>query len=252
MKALLIFQKELKSYFTSPLFYFLAFVFTAFLSARFLPSIFSFAERSALPVAMQQGGNIHLSVFMVHLNLVYLIMLFLTPLVTMKLLSEEKKESTMDLLLTAPISSSDIVAGKFLAAWTVLGGMLLLALVYPLSVGLVSTFDYAPLFGSYLGMFLMLGVNCSIGLFASSLTSSGIMASFLGILMILGVMLAGSLSGSVTHPFWAPLTEQLSMVLHIQNFFNGTVETSGIIFFISTICVFCFLSQRVVESSRWR
>lgn len=252
MKALLIFQKELKSYFTSPLFYVLAFIFSAFLSSRFLPSIFAFAERSALPVAMQQGGNIHMSVFMVHLNLVYLVMLFLTPLITMRLFSEEKRERTMDLLLTAPVSSTDIVAGKFLAAWTVLSAMLFLAMIYPLSVGLVSTFDYAPLFGSYFGMFLMLGVNCSIGLFASSLTSSGIMASFLGTLMILGVMLAGSLSGSVTHPFWAPLTEQLSMVLHIQDFFNGTIETSGIIFFVSTLCVFCFLTQRVVESSRWR
>lgn len=252
MKALLIFRKELKIYFTSPLFYFLAFIFTAFLSARFLPSIFTFAQKSSLPLVMGGGGNIHMNVFMVHLNLVYLIMLFLTPLITMRLLSEEKREETMDLLMTAPISSIEIVVGKFLAAWTVISTLLLLALFYPLSVALVSSFDFGPIWGSYTGMVLMMGVNCAIGVFASSLTSSGVMAAFLGTLMILGVMLSGSLSGSISHPFWASLVEQLSMVLHIQDFFNGTVETSGIVFFISTICVFCFLTQRVVESSRWR
>ncbi|MGH1469166.1 MAG: ABC transporter permease [Bdellovibrionales bacterium] len=252
MKSVLILRKELQGYFTSPMFYLLAFVFTAFLSARFLPSIFTFAQKSSVPAAMGGGGNIHMSVFMVHLNLVYLVMLFLTPLITMKLFSEEKKEKTMDLLLTAPVSSTEIVLGKFLASWVVVSLLLLLALVYPLSIGLVASFDYGPLAGSYLGMFLMLGVNCAIGLFASSLTASGIMAAFLGVLMILGVMLAGSLSGSITHPFWSSLVEQLSMVLHIQDFFNGTIETSGVLFFVSTICIFCFLTQRVVESSRWR
>ncbi len=252
MKTVLIFRKELKSYFTSSMFYLLAFVFTVFLSARFLPSMFTFAQKASMPAAMGGGGNIHMGVFMVHLNLVYLIMLFLTPLITMRLFSEEKKEKTMDLLLTAPITSVEIVIGKFLASWVVISTLLFLALLYPLSIGLITSFDYGPLAGSYLGMFLMMGVNCAIGLFASSLTASSIMAAFLGVLMILGVMLAGSLSGSMTHPFWSSLVEQLSMVLHIQDFFNGVIEISGIIFFVSTICIFCFLTQRVVESSRWR
>jgi ABC-2 type transport system permease protein len=191
MKSLLILKKELKAYYTSPLFYFLAFVFTMFLSARFLPGVFNFAQKSAIPTQMGGGGNIHMSVFMTHLNLVYLIMLFLTPLITMKLFSEEKKEKTMDLLLTAPITSTEIVVGKFLAAWIVISSLLFLALLYPLSVGLVASFDYGPLWGSYLGMFLLMGVNCAIGLLASALTASTIMASFIGILMILSVMLAG-------------------------------------------------------------
>ncbi len=251
-KSLIIFKKELKSYFTSPLFYFLAFVFTVFLSARFLPAVFTFAQRSALPTQMGGGGNIHMSVFMAHLNLVYLIMLFLTPLITMKLFSEEKKEKTIDLLLTAPVHSVEIVIGKFLASWFVITVLLLLALLYPLSISVVSEYDFGPLWGSYLGMFLLMGVNCAIGLFASALTASTLMASFLGVLMILGVMLLGSLSGTVSHPFWSALIQQLSMVLHVQDFFNGTIETSGILFFVSTILIFCFLTQRVVESSRWR
>lgn len=252
MKSFLIFRKELKAYYTSPLFYFLAFVFTMFLSARFLPGVFAFAQKAALPAQMGGGGNIHMNVFMTHLNLVYLVMLFLTPLITMKLFSEEKKEKTIDLLLTAPISSTEIVVGKFLASWFVITSLLVLALLYPLSLGLVTSFDYGPIWGSYLGMFLLMGVNCAIGLFASSLTASTIMASFLGVLMILAVMLAGSAVGSISHPFWSALAQQLSMVLHIQDFFNGTIETSGVLFFTSTIVMFCFLTQRVVESSRWR
>lgn len=252
MKTFLIFKKELKAYFSSPLFYFLAFVLTLFLSARFLPSVYKFAEMASMPETLGGSANIHLSVFMVHLNLVYLLMLFLTPLLTMKLFSEEKKDRTIDLLLTAPVTSGQIVVGKFLAVWSVVTVLLVLALLYPLSLGLISTFDYAPLWSSYIGMFLMLGVNCAIGVFASSLTSSTLIAAFLGILMILAVMLLGSVTGSIVHPFWSALMEQLSMVMHIRDFFDGTLETSGFVFFISTLCLFCFLTQRVVESSRWR
>jgi len=248
----LIFKKELKSYFSSPLFYLLAFVMTLFLSARFLPSVYKFAEMASVPDTLGNGSNIHISVFMVHLNFVYLLMLFLTPLLTMKLFSEEKKERTLDLLLTAPLTSTQIVLGKFLSVWSVVSFLLFLAMLYPLSMAMISTFDYAPLWSSYLGMFLMLGVNCAIGVFASSLTSSSLLAAFMGVLMILAVMLAGSLSGSIVHPFWSALVEQLSMVLHIRDFFDGTLESSGFVFFVSTICLFCFLTQRVVESARWR
>lgn len=252
MKAFLIFKKELKVYFSSPLFYILAFVLTLFLSARFLPSVYKFAETASRPETLGSSANIHINVFMVHLNLVYLLMLFLTPLLTMRLFSEEKKEKTIDLLLTAPVTSTEIVLGKFLAVWSVVTLLLFLALLYPLSLGLISEFDYAPLWSSYIGMFLMLGVNCAIGIFASSLTASSLMAAFLGVLMTLAVMLVGSVTGSIIHPFWSALMEQLSMVMHIRDFFDGTLETSGFVFFISTLCLFCFLTQRVVESSRWR
>ena len=252
MKCFLIFKKELKSYLFSPLFYFLAFIFTAFLSAKFLPTVFQFAQLSTLPVSMGGGANIHQSVFMVHLNLVYLVLLFLTPLITMRLVAEEKKEKTMDLLLTCPVSSWSITLGKFLAAWLSISLLLVLALLYPLCLSLVAQFDYGPLWGSYLGMFLMLGLNTSIGLFASSITGSPLMAAFLGVLMILGVMLSGSLAGSVNHPFWSALVEQLSLVLHIQDFFSGVLEVSGFVFMVSALLLFCFLTERVIESSRWR
>jgi len=252
MKAVLILKKELKAYFSSPLFYVLAFVLTLFLSARFLPSVYKFAESSSMPDTLGAGANIHVNVFMVHLNFVYLLMLFLTPLLTMRLFSEEKKEKTIDLLLTAPVTSTEIVIGKFLAVWSVVTLLLFFALLYPLSLGLISTFDYAPLWSSYLGMFLMLGVNCAIGVFASALTASSLIAAFLGVLMILAVMLIGSVTGSIVHPFWYALMEQLSMVLHIRDFFDGTLDSSGIVFFVSSICLFCFLTQRIVESSRWR
>lgn len=252
MKFLLIYKKDLLSYLKSPLFYLLCFIFTAFLSARFLPTFFTFAQMSALPENMGGGGNIHQGVFMVHLNMVYLVLLFLTPLLTMRLIAEEKKEHTLTLLLTSPVSSWDITFGKFLAAWSAISLLLVVALIYPLLTGLIADFDYGPLWGSYLGMFLMLGLNTSIGLFASSLTSSPLVASFLGLLMTLAVMLSGSLSGTVNHPFWSILVEQLSLVLHIQDFFNGMIETSGFVFLITGLLFFCFLTERVIESNRWR
>lgn len=247
-----IFLKELKSYFKSPLFYTLAFIYTTFLSVRFLPMLFTFAS---IPPGMAGFGrptNIHQAVFMPHINWVYLMMLFLTPLITMRLFAEEKRERTLDLLLTAPISSTHIVIGKFLAAWASLSFLLVLAFLYPLSTGIIAEFDHGVLWSSYLGMFLLLGINCALGMFASTLTSSSMLAAFLGVLFTLAFMLMGTGAGKITHPFWSALAEQLALVLHIQNFFSGTIEISGFVFMVSSIALFCFFSQRVVESSRWR
>ncbi len=250
--TLVIFFKELKAYFRSPLFYSLSFFYTALLSFQFLRSLTAFALASSNPMMAGQSKNIHQMVFMPHINMVYLIMLFLTPLITMRMFAEEKKERTMDLLLTAPISSTQIVMGKFLAAWLALSFLLLLAMLYPLSTGLIAEFDYAPVWGSYLGMFLLIGLNCSLGMLASSLTSSALFASFLGFLFMLSMLLIGALVGSFNHPFWSALAEQLAVVMHIQDFFNGTIELTGIVFMLSSILLFSFFAQRVVESSRWR
>lgn len=250
--TLAIYFKELSAYFRSPLFYTLSFFYTVLLSIQFLRSLFTFASAQAGMEVLQQSTNIHVAVFMPHINLVYLMMLFLTPLLTMKLFAEEKKERTMDLLLTAPITSTQIVLAKFMSAWTAVTFLLILAMFYPLSSGVIADFDYAPIWGSYLGMFLLLGVNCSLGMLASTLTSSALFASFLGFLLILTTLLMGAMVGSFNHPFWSALTEQMAIVMHIQDFFNGTVELTGIVFMISSIILFSFFAQRVVESSRWR
>ena len=119
--------------------------------------------------------NIHDVLFIPHLNWVYMTFLVLIPLLAMKLIAEEKKERTMDLLLTAPIGSLEIVVGKFLACWAAVTSMILLAFLFPLITSGVSDFDWGPLWGSYVGMIFLAGFNVSLCLVASSLTS---LASF--------------------------------------------------------------------------
>ncbi len=243
-----IFKKELRSIIGSPFYYVIGLLFATFLSINYIRSLAQFQTMS-----MQGAGlNIHSGLFIPHLNSIYLIFLVVIPLLTMRLFAEEKRNHTFDLLLTAPITSSQIVIGKFLASWLSVLILLAIGLLYPLMTASVASFDWGPMWGSYLGMFWLAGVNVSIGMFASTLTASSVVCAFLGFLLILALMLLGSGAGQMADPFWSSLLDQLSLVTHLQSFFQGLFEIKGFVFMISCILLFSFMAIRMVESSRWR
>lgn len=245
-----IFKKELKSIFTSPWFLFIYAMFSLLLAVRYLLAIDEFIQRTMMP---QAGGvNIHDAVFIPHLNWVYMTFLVLVPLLAMKLISEEKKERTMDLLLTSPVTSLDIVLGKFFAIWFVLITMIGLALLFPLATSLVSSFDWGPLWGSYLGMIFLAGFNLSLCLFASSLTSSTVMSGFLGFLFILVTMIFGSTGIESQNIVLASIYEQLSLGSHLRDFFLGVLNIKSFVFLVSGMGFFCYLSYKMVENLRWK
>ncbi len=243
-------KKELQGFYTSPWFLFIFAVFNLLLCVRFLISLDEFIQRSMMP--MGSGVNIHDALFIPHLNWVYMTFLILIPLMAMKLISEEKKERTMDLLLTSPISSMDIVLGKFLALWLVLISMLALAFLFPLTTSLVAKFDWGPLLGSYLGMIFLAGFNLSLCLFASSLTSSTVMSGFFGFLFILIMMIFGSSGVQSENMIVVAIFEQLSLGLHLRDFFLGTLNTKSFIFLITGIGFFCYTTYKMVENLRWK
>ena len=243
-----IFKKELRSIIGSPFYYVIGLLFTLFLSLNYIRTLSQFQGMSL----QGAGVNIHSGLFIPHLNSIYLIFLVIIPLLTMKLFAEEKRNRTFDLLLTAPITSTQIVIGKFLASWLSVLILLLIGMMYPLMTSLVASFDWGPMWGSYLGMFWLAGVNVSIGMFASTLTASSIVCAFLGFLLILGLMLLGSGAGKMADPFWSSLFDQLSLVTHLQSFFQGLFEVKAFVFMISCILLFSFMAIRMVESSRWR
>lgn len=245
-----IFKKETKGIFTSPWFLIIYAVFSLLLAVRYLLTVDEFVRRTMMP---QAGGlNIHDAIFIPHLNWVYMAFLILIPLLAMKLISEEKKERTMDLLLTSPISSMQIVLGKFFAVWFVLITMILLALLFPLATSLVSKFDWGPLWGSYLGMIFLAGFNLSLCLFASSLTSSTVMSGFLGFLFILTTMIFGSTGIESSNIVISSIFEQMSLGVHLRDFFLGTLNIKSFVFLISGMGFFCFLSYKMIENLRWK
>lgn len=257
MKSMMvIYKKEMASFFISPLFYFVSFLMTALLSIMFSLSLDKFSYLAANPM-MQMGAstqqqNIHYAVFLPHLSLVNLMLIFLVPAFSMRLFAEEKKMRTFDLLLTSPIKSSEIVAGKFLALLTTLAALIAVSLIYPVVSRRVADFYWAPTVIAAFGIFLVAAVYAAMNLFASSLTDNGLIAFVVAVVLNLAIWFLGTIGESFDGGVLKKIFEHISLNTHLAALIEGTLRTNGLIFFASLIFLFCFLAERVVESARWR
>lgn len=250
-----IFKKELAGFFKSPLFYFLSFALTLLLSIMFSAYMDKFATASTN--AMLQFGttpqmlNIHYAVFLPHLSIVNLTFIFLIPALTMKLISEEKKMKTFDLLLTSPVSSVAIVMGKYFATLVTIFALIGVSFIYPVISSRVFEFTWAPTIVAAIGVFLVAAVYLAMDLFASSLSDNGLVSFVLSIALNLSIWFIGALNESFDNPTAKVVLEHISLNTHLAGFIEGTVRTNGLVFFFSLIFLFCFLTERVIESSRW-
>ena len=145
-----------------------------------------------------------------------------------------------------------IVTGKFIAGtlivWTILATMVL----FPLTVRYFSPFDRGPVFTSFLGIGLISAVYVAIGLFASSLTENVLIAYFVAFVISLFFWVIGWAAVSVEGPAAQGILNYLSIVSHFSNFTKGTIDVSAVVYYLSLVFFFCFLTDRVVESARWR
>ncbi len=248
--------KDFRGYFSGPGFYVIAGLFTAFLSYTYLLQLQHFASRSAMFMYQMRGQgeglNLHNEVITGHISSLNLILLFVVPFLTMRLFAEEKKMRTFDLLLTSPVTATEIVVGKLLAALGVVTVLLLLSLVYPVSTLYFTPIQWGPLLSAYLGLFFVAAIYVAIGLFASSTTDSVILAGFLSIILSLLLWFIAWGGSMAEDPNWQAVLKHLSMPNHFQDFIRGAIQTSSILFCLSTVVIYAFLTQRVVESARWR
>ncbi len=246
--------KELKTLFTSPIFYVVGLLMTGLMSFNFYLNLKFFAnsQGAAMFGGMENKANIHYEVFIKHLSVVNLIFIFLIPALTMKLLSEERKLKTFDLLLTSPITSAEIVVGKYLATLAAVFSLMCLALAYPLATRYISTFAWGPLFISFFGIFLLAGVYSAISLFCSSLTETSLIAFVMSVVLNIVLWFLGLGAEVADSQMVRQIYEHVSLNTHLSALVQGTIRTNSIIFFISLIAFFVFLTERVVESFRWR
>ena len=229
-------RKELYSYLVSPMAYVVAAVFLLVNGFIFYLIIASpQAEASLRPL----------------LPTTAFLLLLLIPVLTMRLLAEEKSTGTIELLMTFPITDTQVVLGKFLATFLVYLLMLLPTLVY---VGVIRVFggnEWGPLVSAYLGLVLLGGAFIAVGMFTSSLTRNQIVAGVLGIgiLLLLWVLGAGS---TVLGPRLSAVIAYLSLNDHFQNFGQGVIDLKDVIFYLTFTAGALFLTIRIQESSRWR
>lgn len=230
-----IFKRELKAYFTSPLGYVFLAIFYAFSGLFFY--IFS----------LSVGSTDISSVFL----MMFIVLMVFVPLLTMRLLSEDKKQKTDQLILTAPVSLLSIVMGKFLAAYAIFAIGVAVMPVYGFVMSTFATVSWLPIWGNTVGLLLLGGIFVSIGLFISSLTENQMIAAIGGFFINLMILLMNTLKSALPNGFLQDVLSSISVYSRYSEITNGIFSLSSLIFFESVIFIFLFLTVRVLEKRRW-
>ncbi|MBI5867358.1 MAG: ABC transporter permease [candidate division Zixibacteria bacterium] len=183
--------------------------------------------------------------------IVPMILLFFVPAITMRMIAEEKKSGTIELLVTLPVRDVEIVLGKYLAALILLGSALALTFAYPLTISLLGSPDHGALVGGYLGLFLMGAAYLAIGLFTSGLTPNQIVAFITGFVIIFVLFMLDKVI--VVFPATiASILEYISVGYHLENLARGVIDSRDVLYYLSLIGLFLFLAVRSLESRKWR
>jgi len=253
----LIFKKELKSYFNSFIAYAIIAIFLAVTGYLFFNLLASFSvlsfQAQANPMVAKQYNllNINETVVRPLFGNISIVMLLMLPLLTMKLLADEKKSGTMELLLTYPVRDAEVILGKFFACLTVFAAMLLSTISYPLLLIYLGEPEILPMITGYAGLFLLGAAFISLGIFTSSLTENQIIAGSLSVGTLFCFWLM-SYSTMFVSPGIGQVISYLAINEHLASLAKGVVDTEDIIYFLVFTILFLFLTLRSLESKRWR
>ena len=252
--VLAIWQREMKSYFVSPIAYVVLTVFL-FLSGFFFYSILTAVVQST----MMQGqfgqgtqpvdvpGIVSRSFF----GTTSVILLFMIPMLTMGLFAEEKKRGTMELLLTTPVGNFQAMMGKYLAALSFLVTMFLASGITISALFVYGSPDWKPILSGYLGLLLYGAALLALGLFISTLTENQIIAVVITFGVILVLWLIESFA-SGAEGMTKEVLNYLSVIGHLDDFIKGVIDTSNVIFYLTFGFVGLFLTYRSLETMRWK
>jgi ABC-2 type transport system permease protein len=228
---LAIFKKEVAIYFQTPFGYIFGGLFMLLSGI-----IFSFYNLS--------GSRADIFGMLGALNMASIV---LFPVLTMKLLSEEKKMSTEQLLFTAPVTTASVILGKYFAALFVFLATLASTGIFALFIALFGTTSIGTILGAYLGFALLGGAYIAICLFASSLTENQVTSAIAGFGFLLGFMMVGFLSSVIPYPFLKSAVKAIAILNKYDEFSSGILRIGPLVYYISFAIAFLFLTVLVVE-----
>ena len=231
----IISKKELASFFNSLIAYILLIAFLA------LTGFFTWLRGNGDVFFRKQAD---LNVFFYFANL---ILFFFIPAITMRLLSEEKKGGTMELLLTKNVTDRQVVLGKFLAAFLMVCITLAFTLVYYISISRLGNFDHGASVTGYLGLLLMSAAYIAIGLFASSITRNQIVAFLVALIIGCCFWFIFGLLGREMSGWLGELFTTLSLQNHYQSISRGVIDSKDVIYFLSITALGIFLSEYMIS-----
>lgn len=241
--TLLIAGREFRSYVTSPMAYVVTGIFL-FLSGGLFTLYLRITGYTDTSIrGYTDPGN------MPGLLAIVMLMLF-AGVLTMRLIAEEKKLGTWELLLTAPVRDTEVVLGKFLGSLAVLVGMLALTWYYPLLLIWFGDPDIGPIVTGYLGLFLLGAASLSIGIFASSVTSNQIVAAVIAGMILASLWFVGTAAAFLPEKL-GEVISYISLSGHFPGFAVGLIDTRAIVYYLSVTALFLFLTIRSIETGRW-
>lgn len=248
----ILWKKEVESYFSSPLAYVLIGLFSIISGTFFFNLLVTYTDGiQAIPQHLaQEISFVEEVVLRLFANINFLFLIFI-PLITMKLFSEEKRLETLDLYWLSPVREWQVVLAKGLAAFTLILSMLLMTVLFPLIIWGVGIRDFSLLGSSYLAVILNASCYISLGLFCSSLSGNQIIA---GLLSILGIMFLWMLTwgGHLNSNYLvAEIFSYIGITSHFERILRGLIGTQDIIYYISFVFMFGFLSVKSLGRRNW-
>jgi ABC-2 type transport system permease protein len=247
-------ERELRSYFASPIAYAVIGFFALVFGFMFYTFLRFFVMQSMQMSQMGMGpGQVNVNQAMIRplILQISVVTLFVLPMITMRTYSEEKRSGTIELLLTSPVSDLEIILGTFFGALTLYALMLLVTVPTITLLFWYGDPDWKPVVTSYLGLLLIGGTFISYGLFISSLTKNQIVAGVLTFCTLLMLLLVSWLQDFVG-PVGRAVISALAVFEHFEDFSKGVIDTKHLVYYASVITFGLFLTAKSVDSERWR
>ncbi|MFQ6673919.1 MAG: ABC transporter permease subunit [Fidelibacterota bacterium] len=256
--VLTVFNRDFKAYFSSPVAYvviglFLAItgVFFYLLTSSFLQYTVNLQWQAARMRQVPPPVNVNHMIIRPLFSNISVVTLFVLPMITMRSFSEDKRSGTMELLLTSPVTTTQIVLGKFLASFALYAVMVLLTWVFPLIVVFFGNPDVRPIVISYVGVLAMGAASIGLGVWISSMTENQIIAAMGTFVALLFLWLVGWFS-HLTTGLLGGFFEYLSIIEHFDDFAKGIFDTGHLVYYLSLTGIALFLAHQSIQSLKWR
>jgi ABC-2 type transport system permease protein len=244
-KSLALVQRELVAYFSSPLAYVVLTAFLFFNGYVFwlITAFLNDPRTQAMaPLKLMFGGTIFF----------WLFLLFVVPVITMRLLAEERRTGTLEVLLTAPVSEGQVVLAKFVAAFIFYLFLWLPTVAYVVILGSYSSIDAGPVGAGYLGIALLGVLFTAVGLLTSALTRNQIVAAIFAFAVLIVLFSIGLLEQLATAPALKSALSYMNLWDHMDDFSRGLVDTRHVVYDLSLAGLFLFLATKALEAKKWR
>lgn len=239
------FTRELRAYFFSPLAYVVLFFFlvvNGFIFSTIVTYLNDPRFAAGRPLDLFFGGSIFF----------WLVLLFLTPVLTMRLLSEELRTGSIEVLMTAPVTEGQVVTGKYLAALVFYLFLWFPTLAYAGILAYYSEVDWGPIASGYLGIAGIGALFLAVGLFASAMTRSQLLAAIITFALLMFLFVFGLLEDIVNNDAARQTLGYVNLLNHMDDFNKGIVDTRRLVYYLSGVVFFLFLTSRALEDRKWR